>query len=555
MHKIISLLTFALLATSNAPAQTQQGYVKTKGRLGQNGQVIPGTRLSGATIMLMGGSSTYSAAQGTFSIKVVGGKYVLSNVTKEGYNLIDTEVLKGYKYSANPLVLTMESRLQQRTDKSNAARMVRDQLNRKIQQQRDEIELLRKQKQLTEEKYQEAMLKLLDMEESNQNLVEKMADEYSKVDYDLVDNFNRQFNALFLAGELEKADSLLRTRGDIHADLEALNKLHDANEEVRQNLEKSESMEQLKRNDLAERCYKQHELYLMQHQLDSAAYYITLRSQLDSTNVKWLLEAGRFVRDYISDYTLALSYFQNALRRARVQEGEQSANAGTCYNDIGELYLCQENFTKALEYLEKSLSIRLTVNNATHPNVAESYNNMGVVYYSLKQYPQALESYEKAYEIWNAVYGESHSDVAAICSNLGVLYNNQHDYTKALSFHEKALSINLSLYGENHQNVAMNYHHIGRVYENQKLYSQARDAYKKALNIRILVYGERHPSVATSYNSIGVLYRHMGDYVQALENLQKALSIDESILSPNSKSIARIKRNIEKTKEAMETAK
>ena len=40
MMKNIFLWAFALLMSAVAFAQTQQGYVKTKGRLGSNGNVI-----------------------------------------------------------------------------------------------------------------------------------------------------------------------------------------------------------------------------------------------------------------------------------------------------------------------------------------------------------------------------------------------------------------------------------------------------------------------------------------------------------------------------------
>lgn len=42
-------IVMLLMVAGVVNAQTQQGYVKTKGRLGSNGAVIKGTRLSGET--------------------------------------------------------------------------------------------------------------------------------------------------------------------------------------------------------------------------------------------------------------------------------------------------------------------------------------------------------------------------------------------------------------------------------------------------------------------------------------------------------------------------
>ena len=67
------LTTFMILATvlTFATAQTTQtGYVKTKGRMDSKGQLIPGTRLSGASIVLTGGHSTVSGGNGNFTLTI-----------------------------------------------------------------------------------------------------------------------------------------------------------------------------------------------------------------------------------------------------------------------------------------------------------------------------------------------------------------------------------------------------------------------------------------------------------------------------------------------------
>lgn len=50
MRKRVVLLAVCLVAIVSVAAQTQMGYVKTKGRLASNGTVIAGKRLSGASV-------------------------------------------------------------------------------------------------------------------------------------------------------------------------------------------------------------------------------------------------------------------------------------------------------------------------------------------------------------------------------------------------------------------------------------------------------------------------------------------------------------------------
>ena len=83
-------LTFSMSITFD---QTQQGIVKTRGRLAANGKLIPGVRLSGATVSIKNSSSSVTGKNGTFSFAVPSGKFHLTDVRKQGYQLCDQDVL------------------------------------------------------------------------------------------------------------------------------------------------------------------------------------------------------------------------------------------------------------------------------------------------------------------------------------------------------------------------------------------------------------------------------------------------------------------------------
>lgn len=590
--KILSascLIVLLMLSATLTMAQKQQGYVKTKGRLGQNGKVIPGTRLPGATIMLLGGSSTSSTVQGSFSLKAVGGKFTLQKVMKEGYELMDAEALKTYKCSENPLILTMVDRLQQRSDKSNAARLVRNQLNNKIDRQREKIEQLRAESKLTEAKYQEALTRLLDMEDSNHSLVEKMAEEYSKIDYDLVDDLNRQFNAYFLAGELEKADSLLKTRGNIHTDVADLKRLQRANTEVSKALKKSKAMEARKLSDLAERCYKQYELFLMQHQMDSAAYYIELRAQLDTTNVRWQLNAGNFINDYLANIPSAMQYLQTALSQALAQHGKQDVETADCYNAIGSVLYGKGNYDQAMQMMKQALGIRQATGDSLSTAFAKNLHDIGFMHFVKGNFDQALESYTKALSIWQSVCGEGNPDVCTCYTNIGSVYKSRGDYAKALEYYlksrdawqlsgdmdspnciinngqiavayfylgnyskaieidEKTLEQKLATYRrENHPSVADTYNSLGAEYYRSGDYTKGANYMEKSLSILMSLYGAEHPGLIRGYSNLGTVYREQGNLEKALEYYHKALAISKSSVGENHPSVAQSYSNIGK---------
>ena len=256
MNKIISII-IAVLLPLLAMAQTQQGYVKTKGRLNSNGTVTPGVRLSGATVVLKGGSSVVSGANGAFSMKVPSNKYYLQNVKKNGYLLVDPEVLsKTYAYSTNPLVISMETPDEQSADKLSNERKIRRTLQRTLQQKEDEIEALKEQNKITEEEYRKALQKIYDEQGKNEKLISEMAERYSKIDYDQISDFDQEFNQYILNGELTKADSLLNTKGDINSHINQYFELQEDIKEKEKNLEKEKELGMLAKEDLANRCEK-----------------------------------------------------------------------------------------------------------------------------------------------------------------------------------------------------------------------------------------------------------------------------------------------------------
>ena len=182
---IITLVLSSFIATAQT---TQSGYVKTKGRMDSKGQLIPGTRLGGAAITLTGGRSTVSGTDGTFNLAIPDKKFYLQNVQKQGYQIVDPEVLKKqYVCSANPLVITMETPDKQLEDQLKSERKLRRKLQQQLQRREQEIDSLKENNKISEEEYRQALQKLYADQESNEKLISDMAKRYAEVDYDLLD--------------------------------------------------------------------------------------------------------------------------------------------------------------------------------------------------------------------------------------------------------------------------------------------------------------------------------------------------------------------------------
>lgn len=535
--KRLFLFILAMMLSIMLSAQTQNGYVKTKGRM-VDGKLVPGQGLKGATVSVHGRTAVLvNADDGAFSFPVSEVQFRIDSVRKKGYQLVDMDALsKTYNHSANPIYLVMESPEQQLQDQLTAERKIRRTLTDQLRQREDEIEALKEQQKISDEEYRQALQKLYEKTNQNELLVKDMVERYSTIDYDQLSEFDQRISELILNGELVKAESMLRTKGDInqraadyqkHKAINAKGKKELSQQQ--EQLEQSELLAQKELEDLANDCYREFEINKMRHENDSAAYYIELRAGLDTTNIKWLNEAGCFLYQYVADNSKSLSYFQLALRQTETISGEENSQIGTIYNNIGLVYSRGVNdFDKALEYYEKALAINEITFGENHPDVAASYNNIGMVYYHQGDFEKALEYFNMALNIYKTVLGENNPDIATTYNNIGEFYSYHNDPEKGIELLKKALSMREASLGTNHPDVADSYNNIGAFYTDQRDYTKALEYLFKALTIRKTIFGESHPDVADSYNNIATTYKMQYNFEKAWLYYQKALDIGEA---------------------------
>lgn len=576
MKKYRSLLVLFIFIVFSISAQTQQGYVKTRGRL-VNGNVVAGQRLSGATVQVKGRNAVVTNANGAFSFPVPSNRFVVQSVKKKGYELVDPEAIaRQYAYSSNPLVFVLETPDQLMEDKLANERRIRRTLDRQLHAKEDEIEALREQNKITQEEYRKALQELYAQKESNEKLIRDMVERYSQIDYDQLDEFNQRISDCILNGRLTEADSLLRSKGDMKSRIAAIHQEEEIEAaeaaelaQRQENLEKSKAGTRASKEETAKDCYSFYERFLMEHQNDSAAYYLELRASLDTTNVEWQMDAGLFIEEYLAKYDLAMEYYQNGLNQSLMQYGNQSEWVARFFNDMGSVYIDQGNSVKALdcylkakgireyifgtehqstasiyhnigyvyahqgndslalEYHKQALYIQKQTLGEVNHSVATSYNSIGTIYMRNGDYTNALHYLLNALAIYEEVLGKEHQDVAATNSNIAYAYCYIGNHHNALEHAQRALQIQEDIFGKLHPSIALTYNCLGFIYDKQRDYQNALECYQKALKIRELFFDTNHPDIATSYNNIGGIYYRQKDFDLALEYFQKAITINE----------------------------
>ena len=546
--KRLLLLSVTMLLGIMLSAQTQQGYVKTKGRM-VNGQLVPGQGLKGAMVSVKGRTAVLvNTDDGAFSFPVTESQFRLDSVHKKGYQLVDLDACpKTYKYSNNPLYIVMETPEQQLQDKLNAERKIRRNLQKQLQAKEDEIEALKEANKISQEEYQASLMKLYEEQESNEQLISEMAKRYSELDYDQLDEFYRQVSLFIEDGELVKADSMLRSRGDIKAQVNTIMKRGQALKEEKEKLQQAEAVQQADIEEASKRCYSFYETFYMQHKNDSATHYLILRAQLDSTNVAAQNDAGKALVEFLGEFDKATPYYQTAMRQAKLQYGEKSEWVATTLYNTGMLHYYLSELPDALKDFTQAKNIYSELLGANHPEVATMINAIGLIHHSLGEYQTALDYFLQCAEIRKAAYGENHFDVAAAYNNIGHIYAVLRDFPKAMEYQKKSLEIKKKLLSENDYSFAITYANIGSIFYYQRDFDSAAYYLSKALEINIIALGESHPNTASSYGNAAMMYTVNKDYDKALEYNMKALTIMQKILGEDNPKTATYYSNVGST--------
>ena len=545
MKKRILFLSALLIAvTCGAMAQSQKGFVKTRGRI-VNGKVVAGQGLRGATVHVKCRASVLvKNSNGSFSFPVTTKQFVIESVNKKGYQLVDADAApKTYVHSPAPIYLVMETPSQLMEDKLEAERKLRRTLTKRLQQREDELEALKEQNRITQEQYNATMQQLYDQQESNEALVREMAEYYSRIDYDQIDEFNTRVSEFILAGDLAKADSLLRSKGDIDERIRKLNEHHNANVQARETLEKSEQAEQFSREDLAQDCFSFFRRFALDNKPDSALCYIEKRAALDSTNCQWQADAGSYLQKR-GMTRQARKYYDRALKAARKMAADNpelyEPLLAKTLNNIALLYTETADVAAAEPLFQESLALfkRLssTDESTYSPYVASTLNNMAVLYSgnidNASRVEQLLQETLSIYMSQDNVETFSPA-VASIWNNLALLYDETGRYEDSEQMYLKALD----LYGQLGQNTraydadyaatlnnlsALYFKDGSRLFDSHELLVEALDIYRRLAAVDAQQYS---PLLAVALNNLSVQEFAMNHKEQGEQAFMESLDI------------------------------
>ena len=496
MKAVNFIILFVLVMCSGGTnAQSQQGVVKTKGRM-VNGKHVAGKGLAGTTVAIQGRSAVLTQGNGGFSFPVTNKTFMVQSVQKQGYQLVDADAApKAYTQSGNPLCLVMETPEQQAEDKLTAERKIRRTLQRQLQQREDELEYLKEQNKLTQEEYRKRLEQLYNDQQNNERLIADMAKEYSQIDYDQLDELNRQISDAILNGELTRADSLLRSKGDIKSRIATVRKAQAT--EAKEEAELAQRQEALvaskvgtrkKLDDLAQDCKNYFDRYKMSNQHDSAAYYIELRAELDTTNAEWQFNAAYYLQKQ-NQFPKAEQYYQKtiAIYRRLAQSNPQAyePDVAMALNNFANLYKNTQRFSESEEMYKEALIIRRRLAQANpqayEPALVRTLHNLAGLYKNTKRFKESEEMYKEALAIRRRQAQSNpqvyESDLAMILGNCSFMAIFMKHYAEAEQLAREGLEADSTKHFI-YTNLAHAMLFQGKYTEAEKIYHQYKEELK-----------------------------------------------------------------------------
>lgn len=400
-----------------------------------------------------------------------------------------------------------------------------------------------------------------------------MAERYSTLDFDQMDDLQRRITAHIQNGDLFLADSLLKTKGDMEerkARLVQNGAIIAANaEDLRKrqkNQEKSEALYAKELEDFSIDCYSRYEIYKMQHNNDSAAYFLKMRADLDSTNVKWNLNYADFCRIYLEKYEEAEKYIQRTLRQAI--RSQSVADQIECYNSLAIIESSLANYQQALAYIDNiekvmtendiydiktdvvvatsrgniyrkegqyELADRYLRNVATLIEnksdsvsiqlLAKTMGNYANFCISVERYQDALDVYKKIMPLIESKDSMINPLIITTETNIGNAYYLLGQYEEALIWLEKSLKQARELYGYIHSEVASSLNNLGAIYMRRKETDKALQMVEEVIKIDEELYGNKSEKLIVPINNLAKLLFDKKIYDAALEKYHKALEI------------------------------
>lgn len=527
--KNLCLFVFIALSLAAGAKTVQKGFVQEYNEKARK------TPLAGVELNVRSAQSTVSDSSGRFILDFLtlkpGERVSVRRIEKAGYEIFNKEAIEQWNINpAKPFNIKM--------CRSDKFKRIRDN-NRKVstesyvrQHKKDvaAIEKLKAEGKLREEEYRKQLSELQENYERQLDNLENYVDRFSRIDLSELSSTEQEIIDLVQQGRIDEAIAKYEQQDYVGKYIQETSQIHKVDAAINKLTDVKQTREQHRDSILAIVSRQIETLQLAGGRENNLKAVAIIRqiADADTTNTTWALKAGDAVSCYLSDYALALKYYNTALHL--LKKSKDTSELATAYNYIGNLYSYKGEYNTALDYFQKSLNLHQPSQDNKDLSLATTYNNIGFAYSTLGDPSKSLDYYKQALSIRQDLLPPNSPEIALVYNNLGVAYSSAGKQLEAIDCYSSALSIQEKSFIAGHPALALTYNNLGLAYSLTNRQTEAISYYKKALAIYEKAFGERHPDTARTFNNLGYAYYALNKDKESLEYYQKAIAIQEPVL-------------------------
>jgi tetratricopeptide (TPR) repeat protein len=266
-------------------------------------------------------------------------------------------------------------------------------------------------------------------------------------------------------------------------------------------------------------------------------------ARLDAGDLGSSLEAQARIRRMLGSTYMAMGLYDKArpqlersLDLAQRAFGASSEQAGSAWNDLGELNRMSGDFAAAESNYTQALRVqsRLPRSIAT----AQTYNNLGLLKQAIGKYDEALDLQRKSLDMRLALLGINDPEVATSYNNLGALCMSMGDFTAAEDYYRRALAMRLRLLSPGHWRVASTQINLARTLLERHELAEADQLATAALASARVALGDSHTLVGRAVFCLALVRQEQGRAGEAEQLFRSSLQIQRDALPAEHPEIA-----------------
>ncbi|KAJ3567733.1 hypothetical protein NPX13_g6665 [Xylaria arbuscula] len=206
-------------------------------------------------------------------------------------------------------------------------------------------------------------------------------------------------------------------------------------------------------------------------------------------------------------YNAAEQFITLALDAYRTAGGSEHEDTLRVMRNLGDIYLCLQQYEKAEKLHLQTLEIRNKALGTEHPDTLRCMHSLALTYLSQQRLEEAEQSLLQVLEIMKRVLGLENQSTLISMNNLALIYINQRRLKEAEQLFSQALEITKRVLGPEHLNTLTCMVNLASTYDEQERLGEAEKTYLQVLEISKRVLGLGHRNTLFAMHNLACLWK------------------------------------------------